>query len=412
MRGAGFAIVSPHERTDCCIINTCTVTSSSDYQSRQLMRRAIRDNPGAVVVVTGCYAQVAPRQIAGIPGVTVVAGNTEKGRIVDLLRDAEAGRQQILVEDISRAGICSSSPASLPGRSRAFLKIQDGCDSFCSYCIVPHARGRSRSLPVAAVKEGIAALGRAGYREIVLTGIHLGVYGYDLRPKAGLADIIAWVEDNRPVERLRLSSLEPNEITERLIILMRDSEVLCRHFHIPLQSADDRILREMGRSYRSASLRSILEHIRGTLPDAAVGLDVMVGFPGEGREEFENTLRFLEDAPAAYFHVFSYSRRPGTEASLLSGQITEEEKKRRSLIVRDLGRRKREAFAARFVGGDLSVLIEGGGDETPFCKGVSGNYIPVRIARGEQSPGGGIMTIRAERAEGGIITGRAIADDR
>ncbi len=382
MAAQGMTIVPFEDEADCYIVNTCTVTGRTDYQSRQLIRRAIRRNPAAAVFVTGCYAQRAPEEIARIPGVRIVAGNAEKASLPRLLQEFTAGNGgQVRVGDIRGERAFSRLGATtFPDHTRAFLKIQDGCDAFCSYCIVPHARGPSRSLPPQEVEAGIATLAAAGYREVVLTGIHLGAYGRDLTPPANLEGVVRRCAEERPVERLRLSSIEPREITDELLALLGSSDVLCRHLHIPLQSGDDGILAAMRRDYDGAFFRDLLRRIFAAVPGIAVGIDVMVGFPGETAAAFANTLHLVEEMPVAYLHVFPYSQRPGTPAAALAGQIPDREKKGRAEWLRRIGAEKRRTFAERFIGTPLTVLIEGRKEAaTGFPRGFSDNYLPVAI---------------------------------
>jgi len=383
----GMTVIPFEEEADCYIVNTCTVTERSDYQSRQLIRRAIRKNPAAAVFVTGCYAQRAPTEIARIPGVRLIAGNTQKERIPELVRQmAGTHGPQLRVGDIrEERGFPRMGATAFPEHTRAFLKIQDGCNAFCSYCIVPAARGRSRSLPPTEVAERIATLAAGGYREVVLTGIHLGAYGCDLAPSETLTAVIRRCADERVVERLRLSSIEPREVTDELITLMGLSGVVCRHLHIPLQSGDDGILSAMRRDYDAAFFGNLVRKVHTAIPGAAVGIDVMAGFPGETEAAFINTLRLVEAMPVAYLHVFPYSRRPGTPAALMPGQVSEGEKKRRARILRRLAEEKRRAFAERFVGEPLTVLVEGREDKTTgYPLGFSDNYIPVAVRGGAQ----------------------------
>jgi threonylcarbamoyladenosine tRNA methylthiotransferase MtaB len=382
MTARGMTIVPFEDEADCYIVNTCTVTGRTDYQSRQLIRRAIRRNPAAAVFVTGCYAQRAPEEIARIPGVRIIAGNAEKASLPQLLQELTSGGEaQVRVGDIRNEQTFLRLGATIfPEHTRAFLKIQDGCDAFCSYCIVPHARGPSRSLPSAEVAARIATLAAGGYREVVLTGIHLGAYGRDLAPPEELTGMIRRIADERQVERLRLSSIEPRETTDELIALLGSSGVVCRHLHIPLQSGDDGILAAMRRDYDATFFRNLLQRILAAVPGIAVGIDVMVGFPGETEEAFANTLRLVEEMPVAYLHVFPYSRRPGTPAASLAGQIPDQEKKERAERLRRIGAAKRHAFAARFIGTPLTVLIEGRKEPgTGFPLGFSDNYLPVAV---------------------------------
>ena len=376
----GMKLVPFDEKADCYIVNTCTVTGRTDYQSRQLIRRAIRKNPAAVVLVTGCYAQRAPEEIARIPGVRIVAGNAEKFRLSELIQELSEGKgPQVRVGDIrSEKKFSPLGAASFPDHTRAFLKIQDGCNAFCSYCIVPQARGASRSLQPAEVEEGIASLVREGHREVVLTGIHLGAYGRDLIQATDLTAMVRHIAKTQPVERLRLSSIEPREVTDELISLIGSSGVVCRHLHIPLQSGDDGILAAMNRDYDAAFFRNLVQKVHAAVPGIAVGIDVIAGFPGETETAFANTLRLVEGLPVAYLHVFPYSRRPGTPAADMPNQVSETEKKRRAERLRRVGVAKRQAFAVRSIGTPLAVLIEGRKDKsTGFSIGFSDNYIPI-----------------------------------
>jgi threonylcarbamoyladenosine tRNA methylthiotransferase MtaB len=377
----GMTIVPFAEVADGYIINTCTVTGQTDYQSRQLIRRAIRKNPAAAVIVTGCYAQRASEEIARIPGVRFITGNAEKERIPDILCEMPTGVSRILVGDIHKEKEISRLGATVfPEHTRAFLKIQDGCDAFCSYCIVPHARGGSRSLPPDEVLERITSISRAGYREVVLTGIHLGAWGRDLQPQADLLTLVRRITEASIVERLRLSSIEPRELSEGLIALIGAAGTVCRHLHIPLQSGDDMILAAMHRDYNTAFFRDLVRKLHMNVPGIAIGIDVMAGFPGETEEAFANTLRMVEEMPIAYLHVFPYSRRPGTPAATMAGQLLEEEKKRRAERLRAVGAAKRQAFAGRFIGTPLQILVEGKTDKnTGFPVGYSDNYIPVAV---------------------------------
>jgi len=410
LRGHGFDLVSFDAEADVYIINSCSVTRKADYQSRQLIRRATRNNSRAQILVTGCYAQVLPAEVAAIPGVTLVAGNAEKTDILRLIGEMAGGERKTLTSDMRHVKEFSTpAPAAFPGRTRAMLKIQDGCDTFCSYCVVPYARGKSRSLPERQVLAEIEALGKAGYQELVLTGINLGAYGRDLDPASDLPALLGRVEEVKTLPRLRLSSLEPQEITDSLLAFIRDGEIICRHFHIPLQSGDDRILSRMGRNYDAAFFRGLVTKILSCLPDAAVGLDIMVGFPGEGEEEFTNTKRLLEELPVAYLHVFPYSPRPGTPAASLSQQVAESEKKKRGRIIRQLGKEKRAAFAEQFLGRELPVLLETGRDrDTAWMQGFSHNYIKVAVKNGDASLANTLVRVLAEERQEGKLIGRIV----
>ncbi len=374
-------MVSFRSPADIYIINTCTVTAFSDFQARQLIRRAKRANPQAKIIVTGCYAQVAAADIAALNGVNLVVGNDQKHTIPALLQTGAINSKGTLSDDIfQQKHFCEMPLANFSERTRAFLKIQDGCNSFCSYCIVPFARGKSRSLPPENVLEAVTKFVQNDYREIVLTGIHLGAYGHDLNPPANLTGILRQIINCRKDVRFRLSSIEPREITDELLHLFNKQDILCPHLHIPLQSGDDKILKLMKRDYDSGFYRILIEKVSIAVSDVAIGVDVMVGFPGEGDDEFNNTFKLLHDLPVAYLHVFPYSERPGTKAQKLYPKVPEKIKKERASILRNLSSKKKEEFALRFLGKKLDVLVEKTKDKkTGLMKGFSKNYLPVLL---------------------------------
>lgn len=372
LRVAGYRPVPFEEGADLVIVNTCTVTSATDAQSRNLIRRARRLNASCRVVVTGCYAQVDPAALRSIPGVSLVLGNEEKRDLLDLLE-----QEGTLVSDIRRAGAAAVPPLSVfAERSRAFVQIQNGCDAFCSYCIIPYARGPSRSVPSGDIVEQVRRLVASGYPEVVLTGIHIGGYGADLEPPTSLLHLLRRLETETGVLRLRLGSVEPTEIPDELIDAVASSDILCPHFHIPLQAGDDAVLRRMNRHYDTAFFAGLVRRIRSRLPDAAIGLDVIAGFPGETEEEFGNTLRLIEELPVTHLHVFPFSRRPGTPAATMPGQIPGDVIKGRASRLRELGEAKQRAFAREFVGRTLEVVTEKG-KKGELCRGVSRNYLTV-----------------------------------
>jgi len=412
LQNQGHTIVPFNGMADIYIVNTCTVTGKTDYQSRQLIRRAGRTNPAASIIVTGCYAQTAPEILADLPGVTLVAGTGEKGTIPELINSLTTGSPRISVGDIGLPRAFSSLPVtSFQGQTRAYLKIQDGCNAFCSYCIIPYARGRSRSLPADDVINRIGSLTGAGYREIILTGIHLGMYGRDFSPSTDLLHLLQRIEDETSLERLRISSIEPMEITDDLIHHAARSKILCRHFHIPLQSGDDGILKAMNRHYSTEAFRNRVAAILDAVPGAGIGIDVLAGFPGEGEGEFERTYRFIESLPLSYLHVFPYSRRPGTTADRMPGHVSEARKKERARALRELGACKRVHFNEGFVGRVLSVLVEGAKDRvTGMMKGFSDNYIPVLLQNGGTIHANRIMGVRAFRTHDEKLVGEETQD--
>jgi len=404
----GHSLVPFSDMADIYIVNTCTVTGKTDYQSRQLIRRAHRTNPAASIIVTGCYAQTAPEKLAGLPGVTLVVGSERKEDIPDLIKGGLNTTHEVMVSNIADkkdfSGLC---PTSFPGHTRAYLKIQDGCNAFCSYCIIPYARGRSRSLPEVDVLERVANLSAAGYREIILSGIHLGMYGYDLAPGSNLLSLLRKIEAQGKVERLRISSIEPMEVSDELVGHIKDSQIICRHLHIPLQSGDNSVLKSMKRVYTRTQFRNRIARILDSIPGIAVGIDVMVGFPGEGDNEFHATKELIAGMDVAYLHVFPYSPRHGTEAFGLAAKVSEPVKKERGAILREIGRKKRFDFHRRFVGQRLAVLIEDTRDrETGLMKGFSDNYVPVLLTDGDDSLANRIVDITVDTIRGGKVLGR------
>jgi threonylcarbamoyladenosine tRNA methylthiotransferase MtaB len=408
LKQLGHTLVDFEAGADICIVNTCTVTARTDFQSRQLIRRAARRNPEAPVIVTGCYAQVAADLIRTLPNVRIVAGNAEKELIPGLVGTLHGGPVDVFVGDIEKIRHFSGlSPDRFPGKTRAFLKIQDGCNARCAYCIVPKARGPSRSMPEDSVLERVSALSAEGYREIVLTGIHLGAWGQDLSPAVDLPSLISRIGRAMPTGRLRISSVEPLEVTAELMACFRDSPVLCPHLHVPLQSGDDRILASMGRQYTGSFFRTLVDRLVAENPSLAIGVDVMAGYPGEGTREFENTLSLLKDLPLAYLHVFPYSDRPGTEASKMEEKVDDTEKKKRAALLRNLGLAKREAFSKKFVGTRQVVLVEEGRDrKTGRMKGLTGNYIPVLLQDTGKEWINCFVAVDIESADAGTAIGR------
>lgn len=403
----GFRMVPFDEDADIYVINTCTVTAKTDAESRRLIRRALRRNPAARVVVTGCYAQVAPDAVKDLPGVALVVGNSEKRSIVELLREA-APTEKVVVSDISRERAAEGLRLeSFAEHTRAFLQVQNGCDAFCSYCIVPYARGRSRSVPFSEALAGIRSFAAQGFREVVLTGIHLGAYGLDLEPPASLLELLGAAEAEEAVPRLRVGSVEPNELTDDLVDFLARSETVCPHLHIPLQSGDDRVLERMGRRYTAAFFRERVERLVAAVPDIFIGCDVIAGFPGETDEEFQNTVRLIEELSVASLHVFPYSRREGTAAARMEGQVDGKVIRGRAEILREVGERKRRSFCERFVGRELAVLMQNRGRDGEAV-GLSRNYLPVRVPgyAGEMNAEATVMVTEVTPdGVGGIIRG-------
>jgi threonylcarbamoyladenosine tRNA methylthiotransferase MtaB len=382
LQSSGWSAAAEGGPAQLCIINTCTVTSKASMQARQLIRKIIRRHPNARIVVTGCYAQTRPEDIRAIDGVDAVIGNRDKDRLPEAVMAAAAGRPPA-GQDSLPGGHASGSLAHLPvtrfdGRTRPFLKIQDGCNAFCTYCIVPYARGRSRSLPVPAVLDNLRALAVNGYREVVLTGIHLGCYGMDFSPPVGLVALLHSIDAPDMPERIRLSSIESTEINDELLSVIAGSSRFCRHFHVPLQSGDDGILNRMHRPYTRAQYGDLIRRIHDRMPDAAIGADVLIGFPGENDDAYEQTRALIDSLPITYLHVFPYSPREGTPAARFSGAVPVAAVKQRCAEIRLLGAAKRRTFYRSAVDQSLKVIVEGRRDrQTGRLRGLSGNYVPV-----------------------------------
>jgi threonylcarbamoyladenosine tRNA methylthiotransferase MtaB len=396
---AGWLAAPPGAAPDLLLVNTCTVTARADQQARQAIRRLARKYPGIPIWVTGCYAQRAAQELAALPGVQAVLGNQEKTRLAEILTD-------FLVSSPAAAAAPSSpSPSSGEGRdgaggrclvrefptlppfqpwhnrsfpehTRAWLKIQEGCSHHCSYCIVPMVRGPRRSWPAEAVVAALEGLAAAGYQEVVLTGIDLGQYGQDLIPPTGLAELVHRLNTRDLPPRVRLSSLEPQGVTGELLSALASWPAFCPHFHLPLQSGAAPVLAAMNRPYRPSEFRDLALMIARRFPEAALGLDVLAGFPGETAADFEATCNLVAALPVTYLHVFPFSPRPGTPAALLQ-PLPGPEVQRRAGLLRDLGRRKKQAFWQSQLGEVREVLVEGPAPRPGWLRGLSDNYLRV-----------------------------------
>jgi threonylcarbamoyladenosine tRNA methylthiotransferase MtaB len=379
----GYNLVPFEEGADIMIINTCTVTLRADFQSRQLARRAFRTNPKSLIIVTGCYPQVDADAFTKVEGVRYLLGNSEKSRIPDLLPLMEKGElPSIQIDDIQKVTSISDLPLhSFHRHTRAFLKIQDGCDARCSYCIVPYARGRSRSLPSEKILAHLKVLKERGFKEVVLTGIHMGAYGLDLVPPFPLEKLLRLLEEEDTPLRVRLSSIEPLDFSEDLISCLSQSKKICPHLHIPIQSGEDEILKKMNRNYDRSFVSDLIHQLHERISEVSIGADVIVGFPGETEEKFQCTYDLIESLPFSYLHVFPFSKRKGTPAYQFAQVVGNGKIKKRAEAVRELGKKKRQAFYLRFLDQELSVLVEDRREkETGRWKGLSRNYIPVLLA--------------------------------
>jgi threonylcarbamoyladenosine tRNA methylthiotransferase MtaB len=407
LRDRGFAAASESARADVVIVNTCTVTAAADAQARDAIRKLHARNPAARVIATGCYAQRAPEELAALPGVSWVVGNSHKPEIpwlMDSLARGTAGQSapgfvpasalgeeslsllhgpaKILTGDIfeQRALLAAPVIGGEGNHTRPVVKIQDGCNSRCAYCVIPFVRGRSRSLEPQQVIDEIARLSASGYREIVLSGINLGRYGRDLTPRVELIELLRRILDETRVERLRISSIEPMDVSEELIALFASSERMAQHFHMPLQSGCDRVLAAMHRWYRAEHYARRVELIRERLPNAGIGADVIAGFPGETEAEHAATVAFIERMPFSYLHVFSFSQRPGTRAADLPNQVPAPQVKNRARELRALGVEKAREFRRSQAGTVLRVLtLRSEPDRAERTPALASNYLQMRV---------------------------------
>ena len=402
----GIARCDFDQPADVYIVNTCTVTDRADAESLRLARRARRLNPQARVVMTGCLAQANPAVLAAAREIDAVVG---LGRPDDLER-AVLGEtaERVMVANLrkERAAI-ELGAVALEGRTRAFLKLQEGCDQFCSFCIVPTSRGTSRSVAPRRIFEALDGLYAAGFREAILTGVHLGGYGRDLDPPVSLERLLEMMAERSPIGRIRLSSLDPEELSDEILRIVSSSDKFCPHLHLPLQAGDDATLRRMRRRYDVAHFRDRVERTLAAMPSAAIGTDLIAGFPGETARDFDRYFNFVESLPLAYFHVFPYSVRAGTTAAKLPRQVAAAEIKRRAAALRELGERKRRQFLERFCGSMLKVLLEQRGADGRL-KGYSRNYIRV-LVEGRESLANDEVEVVASRVEGAALVAQLAA---
>ena len=376
-RQAGYRVVPFTESADVYIVNTCSVTMLGEKKSRQLVRRAQRQNEAALIAVTGCYAQLAPDIVGTLPGVRLIVGTQDRGRIVELVEEAAAGSEVLRdVGDIMAADTFEDIPLfAAPERTRAFLKIQEGCQNFCTFCIIPYTRGPLRSRALVSVRREAEKLVAAGFREIVLTGIHLGAYGRDLTGTVTLADAARTVLEIDGLQRLRLGSLESVELTPALFTLLRDDRRFARHLHLPLQAGSDAVLREMHRFYDTAGYERLLARIREEVPGIAISTDIIVGFPGETEAMFQESLAFVRRQEFARVHVFPYSRRPATPAAVRSDQVPHPVRRERVKMMQALADEMAADYHGKFIGTIVPVLFET--QHEGVADGLTDTYIRV-----------------------------------
>ncbi len=419
LEAMGFRIVPWQEKADLYIVNSCTVTSKADRDTRRLARQAKRNNPQAFVIVAGCYADTGADQLRQIEEIDLLLPNRDKMRLGEILHQLGLSDRPVTLPAYAGEGPLIRR---FSGHTRAFVKVQQGCDAACAYCIIPRARGPSRSVPPEEVVRQVRALAAAGHAEIVLIGTHLGRYGLDLDPPTTLSELCRKLCEIEEVGRLRLSSIEPREIDDELVALLSDGGQalagdarrlagqgkLCRHLHIPLQSGTDEILRAMRRPYDTAFYAELIHRLVREIRGICIGADVMVGFPGESEELFEETVQFIEQLPLSYLHVFTYSPRPGTPAAEMDGQVPPEERKRRNHVLRRIAARKWAEFVASQVGKIVEVIPER--EKNGKLESIADNYLRVRH-EGSSELIGRIVRVQITRTEGELAFGTLVAEE-
>lgn len=410
---SGHQLVSFDGEADVYIINTCVVTNTGQRKSRQTIHRAIRKNPNALIVVTGCYPQTAAEEVKAIAGVDMIIGNQDRAQIVQLVEERLAHRQTDTLDAVHKLTASTAfeemAAGDITDKTRAFLKIQEGCNQFCTYCIIPYARGPLRSRSLESIRTETQRLISAGFKEIVLIGIHLGCYGKENPDGPTLYDAVKTVLDVPGVQRLRLGSLESVEVEPRLLTLMQEDARFCRHLHLPLQSGCDKTLQTMHRPYTTAKFKTLLADIKTKVPDIAITTDVIVGFPGETEADFETTCKFAESCGFSKMHIFPFSARKGTPAEKFAGAVAEAVKKERADILGRIDETMHKAFLQAMVGQTAEVLFEQPAGEDYF-EGLTGNYQRVFVKCGGRNLGGEILPVKITAFDGEKLLGEIIKD--
>ena len=410
---SGHQLVSFDGEADVYIINTCVVTNTGQRKSRQTIHRAIRKNPNALIVVTGCYPQTAAEEVKAIAGVDMIIGNQDRAQIVQLVEERLAHRQTDTLDAVHKLTASTAfeemAAGDITDKTRAFLKIQEGCNQFCTYCIIPYARGPLRSRSLESIRTETQRLISAGFKEIVLIGIHLGCYGKENPDGPTLYDAVKTVLEVPGVQRLRLGSLESVEVEPRLLTLMQEDARFCRHLHLPLQSGCDKTLQAMHRPYTTAKFKTLLADIKTKVPDIAITTDVIVGFPGETEADFETTCKFAESCGFSKMHIFPFSARKGTPAEKFAGAVTEAVKKERADILGKIDETMHKAFLQAMVGQKAEVLFEQPAGEDYF-EGLTGNYQRVFVKSGGRNLGGEILPVKITAFDGEKLLGEIIKD--
>lgn len=410
---SGHQLVSFDGEADVYIINTCVVTNTGQRKSRQTIHRAIRKNPNALIVVTGCYPQTAAEEVKAIAGVDMIIGNQDRAQIVQLVEERLAHRQTDTLDAVHKLTASTAfeemAAGDITDKTRAFLKIQEGCNQFCTYCIIPYARGPLRSRSLESIRTETQRLISAGFKEIVLIGIHLGCYGKENPDGPTLYDAVKTVLEVPGVQRLRLGSLESVEVEPRLLTLMQEDARFCRHLHLPLQSGCDKTLQAMHRPYTTAKFKTLLADIKNRVPDIAITTDVIVGFPGETEADFETTCKFAESCGFSKMHIFPFSARKGTPAEKFAGAVMEAVKKERADILGRIDETMHKAFLQAMVGQTAEVLFEQPAGEDYF-EGLTGNYQRVFVKSGGRNLGGEILPVKITAFDGEKLLGEIIKD--
>lgn len=410
---SGHQLVSFDGEADVYIINTCVVTNTGQRKSRQTIHRAIRKNPNALIVVTGCYPQTAAEEVKAIAGVDMIIGNQDRAQIVQLVEERLAHRQTDTLDAVHKLTASTAfeemAAGDITDKTRAFLKIQEGCNQFCTYCIIPYARGPLRSRSLESIRTETQRLISAGFKEIVLIGIHLGCYGKENPDGPTLYDAVKTVLDVPGVQRLRLGSLESVEVEPRLLTLMQEDARFCRHLHLPLQSGCDKTLQAMHRPYTTAKFKTLLADIKVQVPDIAITTDVIVGFPGETEADFETTCKFAESCGFSKMHIFPFSARKGTPAEKFAGAVTEAVKKERADILGRIDETMHKTFLQAMVGQNAEVLFEQPAGEDYF-EGLTGNYQRVFVKSGGRNLSGEILPVKITAFDGEKLLGKIIKD--
>lgn len=410
---SGHQLVSFDGEADVYIINTCVVTNTGQRKSRQTIHRAIRKNPNALIVVTGCYPQTAAEEVKAIAGVDMIIGNQDRAQIVQLVEERLAHRQTDTLDAVHKLTASTAfeemAAGDITDKTRAFLKIQEGCNQFCTYCIIPYARGPLRSRSLESIRTETQRLISAGFKEIVLIGIHLGCYCKENAGGPTLYDAVKTVLEVPGVQRLRLGSLESVEVEPRLLTLMQEDARFCRHLHLPLQSGCDKTLQAMHRPYTTAKFKTLLADIKTNVPDIAITTDVIVGFPGETEADFETTCKFAESCGFSKMHIFPFSARKGTPAEKFAGAVTEAVKKERADILGKIDETMHKTFLQAMVGQKAEVLFEQPAGEDYF-EGLTGNYQRVFVKSGGRNLGGEILPVKITAFDGEKLLGEIIKD--